>query len=158
MEGPQPLHPGAITITAHTLALANAHIRADTVGTGPAGDIVLNVGTLTAGNSAISSGSPLIDSTTGNAGSITIQGITGSGSPAAHVSLNNIIVSTTIVGGTSSSIPAAIEVTTQTVNLANGSQIKADTSGAAPAGNIAVNVNTLTAKNSTISGGRHRFH
>ena len=144
--------PGTITITAHTLALANgANIGADTVGTGPAGDIVLNVGTLTAGNSAISSRSSFIDSTAGNAGDITIQGITGSGSPAAHVSLDNSIVSTTIAGGTSSSIPAAIEVTAQTVNLANGSQIKADTIGVAPAGNIAVNVDTLTAGNSTIS-------
>ncbi len=149
--------PSAITITAQTLALANdahigAEIGADTARRQPA-NITLNVGTLTAGNSTISSSSSRpffsypLGSAAGNAGNITIQGVTGAGSPAAHVSLDNSIVSTTIAGGTSSSIPATIEVTAQTVNLANGSQIKADTSGTAPAGDITLNVDTLTAGN-----------
>jgi hypothetical protein len=99
-EGTAATRPATITITAQTLALANgARIGADTFGEAPAGDITLNVDTLTAGHSTLSSSSPNIRGITreaqGNAGSITIQGITGSGSPAATVSLDNGIVSTT---------------------------------------------------------------
>ena len=149
----------SIDITAHTLALANGgQIGADTFGAAAAGNITFHVDTLTAGSSQITSTSfPSFfpeDATAGNAGSITIQGIDGSGSLAANVSLDASEISTTIDGGTSSTIPATIDITAQTVNLANGSQIKADTSGSAPAGNIALNVDTLTVLNGETTVGR----
>jgi filamentous hemagglutinin family protein len=141
--------PAAITITAQTLALAGTQIGAQTFGAAAAGDITLNVGTLTAGNSTISSSSPFADSTAGNAGSITIQGITGSGSPASKVTLDNSTISTTIGGGTSSTTPATIDITAQTVNLTNGAQISADTNGAAPAGNIEIAAGSVKIEDQT---------
>ncbi len=77
----------------------------------------------------------------GNAGTITIQGITGSGSPAATVSLDATDISTEIVGGTAATPPATITITAHTLALANAASIDADTFvGAAPAGNITLNV------------------
>ena len=74
----------------------------------------------------------------GNAGSITIQG-PPSGSPAAHVTLDNSVISTTIDGGTSLSAPADINITAQAVTLSgNNGAITASTTGNAPAGNITV--------------------
>ena len=43
------------------------------------------------------------------------------------VRLDNSMIGTTIRGGSSSTTPATIDITAQTVNLANGAQIKADT-------------------------------
>jgi len=143
--GTAATRPATITMIADALNLTNSpNIRANTSGAAPAGNIALHVGTLTAGTSTISSTSTFADPTAGNAGTITIQGLTGSGSAATAVSLDNSTLSTTISGGSSTTPPATIGITAQTVNLTNGSQIKADTSDAAPAGNITFNVNTLT--------------
>ena len=145
--------PATITITAHTLALANqALIRADTFGAAPAGNITLNVDTLTAGPlSAITSNSWLQDATAGHAGTITIQGIAGSGTPAATVSLDSSLIETGIFGGSAATPPGAITITAQTLALANAGTIGADTHGAAPAGNIALNVGTLTVGDARIT-------
>jgi len=159
--------PASITVTANTVSLLSeapvllvTGIFADTSGAGPAGNITLNVGTLTAlpaktnpfFHPIISSTStPITSPTPGSAGTITIQGINGPGSAATSVSLDHSTLSTTISSGSASTTPATIGITAQTVNLTNGGQIKADTSGAAPAGNITFNVGTLTAGTSTIS-------
>ena len=138
--------PATITITAQTLALANqAIIRANTFGAGPAGDITLNVGTLTGSPiSAITSNSWLQDATAGHAGTITIQGIAGSGTPAATVSLDNSLIETGIFGGSAAATPGAITITAQTLALTNAGTVGADTQGMAPAGDITLNVDTLT--------------
>jgi hypothetical protein len=148
-------------ISRDTLALANdAAIGNCTVGAAPA-DIALNVDTLTAsmqdfpggagrgsGDSGIASISSFTAATAGNAGHITIQGITGAGSPAATVSLDSSSISTTIVGGSTATTPAAITITAHTLALANQALILANTFGAAPAGDITLNVDTLTVGNS----------
>jgi hypothetical protein len=66
------------------------------------------------------------------------------------VSLDNSTISTTITGGRSeatgglpATTPASIQITAETVNLTNGAIIKADTTGAAPAGGISFNIDTL---------------
>ncbi|MCS6294938.1 MAG: filamentous hemagglutinin N-terminal domain-containing protein [Nitrospira sp.] len=80
----------------------------------------------------------------GSAGTITIQGVDGNGSAAASISMNNATVTAIASGGSPSSIPGAITITADTLTLANGTSIRSDTYGAAPAGNIAFNVDTLT--------------
>ena len=138
--------PANIDITARTLTLADgAFMTADSLGAAPAGDITLNVGTLTVdGSSKISSSySNFLDFTGGNAGSITIQGVTGAGSPATSVSLDGHSGIDTAVGGSAASTAANIDITAHTLTLANGSFIGADTVGAAPAGDITLNVGTL---------------
>ena len=157
--------PAGIKIAAQTVNLTNrAQITADTNGAAPAGNIALNVDTLMVGNfSTISSSSSLFDSTAGNAGNITIQGITGSGSPAAHVNLDNSSISTTILGGSAANTAANIAITAHTLALAQAQPIRAgivaDTNGAAPAGDIVLHVGTLTSAGifSTISSSSISF-
>ena len=74
----------------------------------------------------------------GSAGTITIQGF--GGTAAKTVFLENATVRTTISGGSAASTPGAITFTADTVTLANGTHITADTSGEAPAGDITLNV------------------
>jgi filamentous hemagglutinin family protein len=148
--------PASIGITSNTVNLSNfSKISADTSGRAPAGNITFNVDILTAAlGSEISSsslGNNLGDSATGNAGSIMIQGLSGSRSLATSLSLDNSTISTTIEGGSVNSNPASIDITAQTVNLANGTTILSNTSGAGSAGNITLNVDTLTASSSTIA-------
>jgi Zn-dependent protease with chaperone function len=80
------------------------------------------------------------------------------------VSLDHSGIGTGIHGGTSTSTPATITITAQTLALLYsrarefqkdlGALIVAGTSGAAPAGNITLNVGTLTeASNSIIDSG-----
>src|SRR5207245_5034783 len=68
-----------------------------------------------------------------------------------RVDNNNTALSTTEKGGTAATRPATITMTADMLSLTNSRNIKADTSGAAPAGNITFNVNTLTADQATIS-------
>jgi len=152
-SGSATTQPASIGITARTVNLTNgAQITADTSGAAPAGSITANVGTLTMTNGAqISSSSTSADPTAGPAGTITIQGVNGNGSPARSVSLDDSTLSTTISGGSSTSQPASIGITARTLNLTDGPQIKADTGGAAPAGEIDLNVGTLRVSNATLS-------
>src|SRR5262249_29669653 len=127
-----------IDITARTVDLDNhAGIQADTACATPAGNISLNVGTLLVADSLITSISlpPFDFFSTVNAGSITMQGITGSGSPAPNVSLDNSTISTQTFAGSTANTAASIDITGQALTLANGADIRADTAGAAPAGN-----------------------
>ena len=68
------------------------------------------------------------------------------------MSLDNSYITTTIFGGSAATTPGAITITAQALTLLDyGLGIRADTNGAAPAGGITLNVETLTAANSTIS-------
>ena len=89
---------GGITITATDLHIDKLlDIKADTSGTGNAGDIRLQVGTLTATNALISSSSTATGLGTGNAGTITIEGLT-LGTPAQTVTLSDTTLETTLAG------------------------------------------------------------
>ena len=82
----------------------------------------------------------------GKAGQITIQGINGPGSAArGSVSLTDTTLATKVFGGTAATTPASITITANSVALKNRVVIEAVTAGAAPAGNIALNVDTLRA-------------
>ena len=148
-----PLAAGAIVIRGDRLEMDGASLRAISRGdnsnssVGPvdlsenvtAGAIALTVDTLTMHNSTLETGS---DGVTGRAGQITVEGLSG---PATSVSLDNSTISTTISGGTATTAPASIQMTAHTIALTNGTQIISDTSGAAPAGDIALQVDTLRA-------------
>jgi hypothetical protein len=88
----------------------------------------------------------------GPAGIITIQGVNGPGSAAKSVSLNDTTLSTKVFGGTADTTRASIIITADSVALGTATDpvnvgqkviIEAVSAGAAPAGNIALNVNTL---------------
>jgi hypothetical protein len=102
----------------------------------------------------ISSNSRGVNTEAGSAGTITIQGVNGPGSPAKSVTLNDTNLSTKVFGGTAETRPASITITADSValgtaadpvGLARGVIIEAVTAGPAPAGHIALNVNTLQA-------------
>jgi large exoprotein involved in heme utilization and adhesion len=133
-------------------------ISAETSGLNDAGSITVNAGTFTMRNgSSISSSSINTASNAGSAGQITIQGSTGSGGAAASVSLDNSALSTTVKGGSAANTPASIAITADVLSLTNGAEITANTSGPAPAGNISLNVDTLTASTSTVSSASTKF-
>ncbi|HEY9470726.1 MAG TPA: filamentous hemagglutinin N-terminal domain-containing protein, partial [Propionibacteriaceae bacterium] len=106
------------------------------------------VGVLIASNSTGS------NAEAGPAGMITIQGVNGPGSAAKSISLNDTTLSTKVFGGTADTTRASIIITadslalgtaTDPVNVGQKVIIEAVSAGAAPAGNIALNVNTLQA-------------
>ena len=143
---------GFISLSAPTITLNGpaTKIAAITEGIGNAGLVTLNVNELTMNNlSQIVGSSESQNSTAGIAGRINIRGgptADGTGNiPSSRITLDNSTINTTIDGGISSTTPATIDITAQTVNLTNGAEIKADTSGAARAGDIAFNVGTLRA-------------
>ena len=130
--------PADINIVSNNLNIRGSSITAETAAAATAGNINLNVGSFTASNGAlISSNSTGSSATAGSAGRITLQGNQGAGSSAASVDLDNSTISTTVRGGSTATTPATIDITAQSASLTNGSQISADTSGAAPAGNVA---------------------
>lgn len=158
--------PGAITITADRVTLNNGtYVTADTLGNAPAGNITFNVGTLTTKggpirlhvspeslitNPIISETGVLIESTSrsteagaGKAGQIVIQGINGIGSTAGTISLNDTIVHTRSFGGTAATSPGGITIAADSLVLSDQVEIYTTTNGAAPAGNVALNVNQL---------------
>ena len=61
------------------------------------------------------------------------------------------MITTSISDGSAANTPATITITAHTLDLA-AAQIQADTFGAAPAGDITLNVDTLTAGQSTVIG------
>jgi filamentous hemagglutinin family protein len=157
--------PGHITITAETLSLANdTGIVTATFGEAPppAGDIALNVNTLrahTRPDGTLINGLPqsflASVSLSGQAGNITVSGVGPETTDAARLlALNNLELNTVVFGGNSTTTPAAIMVTAETIQLTNSRNIKTNTSGAAPAGNITFNATTLSAdQGSKISSG-----
>ncbi len=164
--------PPAISVTAETIALNNGTlITADTHGSAPAGDITFNVGTLTTEGDAtnrlelnpndpstiaqnlMTSDSRSSDADAGPSGHITVQGVGGPGTAATSVTLKDTSLSTRIFGGSADSRPGAITFTSKSLLLTNddfpdaqgiGAATMVTTSlGPAPAGDIALNVDTL---------------
>ncbi|MBD0305795.1 MAG: filamentous hemagglutinin N-terminal domain-containing protein [Nitrospiraceae bacterium] len=158
--------PGTISITADKVTLTNGtYITADSQGAAPAGNITFNVDTLTMTGGpkrlqivpddlitdpTFSRTGVLMESTSrspeveaGKAGQITIQGIAGQGSAARSVSLEDSTINTRVFGGTAATTPAAITITADSLALSDQSTIYATTNGAAPGGNIELNVNTM---------------
>ena len=161
--------PGNITITTDTLSLGNG-TRIYTTNFGetgtPAGNITLNVNTLRANtmpdgtlittvplvspDGALTTGEPIVFigsvAVSGKGGNITISGIKPETTDAAQqLALNNIELNTVAFSGTAQTAPATLTVTADTVHLTHSKNIKTDTQGAAPAGNILFTVNTLLA-------------
>ncbi len=163
--------PG-ISVTAETVALNNGTlITADTRGSSPAGDITFSVDTLTtkAGVNRVLLNPPIDDGTLngnliasdsrsteasgGAAGRITLHGVGGPGTAAANVVLEDISISNRIFGGTAQTVPSRITITADSLLFTNrvlpdetgagGATIVATTIGAAPAGDIALHVNTM---------------
>jgi filamentous hemagglutinin family protein len=170
VEGGNPsLPPGTITITADTMTMSGkTEIFAFTFSSAPAGHLFLNVNTLRANvnpdGTLINDGQPrsLLESnsfskelTAGKAGTITISGIRPETTDAAQlIALNNAEISTTVVGGTAATTPATVTITADTVHLTNSPNIHTDTSAAAPAGNLILHLNSLSAdQKSSISSG-----
>ncbi len=139
-----------VRLTAPVITIQGGKILTDS-GTDGAVPITFNVDTLNI--SALQTGAtiqPAIVSSSGlrgdgasagTPGTITVQGIGVNGSPpppATHVVIDNSTISTTTIsGGTVGR--TNISINAQNIDLINGAQIKADTSGTAPAGNIAFN-------------------
>ncbi|MGC3975218.1 MAG: filamentous hemagglutinin N-terminal domain-containing protein [Nitrospira sp.] len=156
--GSSPI-PAPIIITADTVALSNLTILVTTSGAAapaPAGDIVLNVnnlrvnvnqdGTPITGANRVFLNSPSgrLDSTAGPPGTVTISGPGPESTDAARlVALYNAQMSTAVEGGTEALPPGTITITTDTMTMSGRTQIFAFTTSPAPAGNIALNVNTL---------------
>jgi hypothetical protein len=135
---------GNIDVRGHALMVEGGRIESTTLGPGRGGNISLSAGQVILTNDArVIGNSTLVDPRAGGAGTIAIQGL-GVGNSVRSVSLDNSTISTSIAGGTSSTTPATIDITAQTVNLTNGAQIKADTSGAAPGGDTNVKASTLS--------------
>ncbi len=158
----------SITINADSLVLTNEGLQADgraatlvanTIGPAPAGHISLNVNTLRSNvnaDEATIEGSKTVfiitsnnvGSTAGSTGTITISGIRPEPTDAAKlVALDNTFISSGADGGTAGTAPGNIVITTDTLSLSNDTGIITTTFGTAttPAGNIALNVNTLRA-------------
>ncbi|MBS0171780.1 MAG: filamentous hemagglutinin N-terminal domain-containing protein [Nitrospira sp.] len=156
--GSSPI-PAPIVITADTVALSNLTILVTTSGAAapaPAGDIVLNVNSLrvnvnpdgtpitNANRVFFNSPSGRLDSTAGPPGTITISGPGPEATDPAHVvALYNAQMSTAVEGGTEALSPGTITITADTMTMSGTTRIFAFTTSPAPAGNIALNVNTL---------------
>ena len=159
--------PGSIAITGDTVTLNNGtYMTADTHGGAPAGTITFNVGTLiTKGNGPIrlhvfpeslitgpnisetgvliETTSTSLDAAAGRGGHIIVQGINGPGSVAKNVNLTDTILHARVFGGTGTTMPSTITITADLLALSDKTQIYATSNGSAPAGNVALNVNTL---------------
>ncbi len=87
------------------------------------------------------------------AGTITLQGITGKGSSATHVVIDNSTIATTTMSPNSAALhPATITIAAKNIDLANGAQITASSTGTAPAGDIALTSgNNIVLENSQLS-------
>jgi filamentous hemagglutinin family protein len=89
----------------------------------------------------------------GPAGRITMQGVGGPGTSAASITLKDSAVSSRVFGGTADTTPSAITITADSLVLINEdfpteqgggvATIVVTTVGAAPAGDVDLNVNTL---------------
>jgi len=155
---------GNISITASdhvTLSGPDTKVSSDTSSTGNAGSIIINTNRLTNNNTiatgGISSSSKSKTDTAGSAGHIVIRGQDGGGSYAESVVLDNGTIYSSIAGGTESSMPASIDIRSQSVTLANAATIDAGTTGTdqvrtapdaphigAPGGNINISVASLS--------------
>ena len=160
LGGTAALAPGTITITADTMTMTGrTEIFAFTFGPAPAGNLFFNVNSLRANvnpdGSLINDGQPRsllesnsfgTDHTAGKAGTVTISGLGPESTDSAKlIALNNAEISTIVRGGTTATSPATVIITAHTLSVTNSPHIHTDTSGGAPAGNLALHVNNLTA-------------
>ena len=163
--------PGNVLVQAETASLSNGStITASTAGAGKAGDITFEVGSLRSNvgpdGMPLTGAAPvrITSSSTGQGGAGTIT-ITGpAGRPADVVSLSNTEIVASVTAATLPTSaptsrgehveglvpdfiptfpPATIEITGEHVTLANGTVVKADTTGGADAGSIKFNVGTM---------------
>ena len=156
---------GNIAITTDTLSLSNdtgIFTIAFSEGGTPAGNITFNVNTLRANtrpDGTLITGVPrvFIDSVSlsGQAGNITISGVGPQTTDTAkQLALNNIELNTVVLGGTAKTAPATLSVAADTIHLSHSENIKTDTQGAAPAGNIVFSANTFLADQATTISSR----
>ena len=151
--------PAPIIITADTVSLNNLTVLVTTSGAtapAPAGDIIINANTLrvnvhpdgspitNANRVYLNSPSGRLDETAGPPGTVTISGIGPELTDPAHlVSLYNAQMSTAVEGGSPALPPGTITITADTMVMSGRTSIFAFSTSPAPAGNIALNVNTL---------------
>ena len=157
--GTSATSPGSIAITADLVTLSDqVEIYAPSMGSAPAGHVVLNVNTLRSNMNAdgtfidglpvlIGGPSEKVDTTAGAPGSVSISGpAPESHDPAKLIALSNTEIDTFVVSG----LPPApgqsrgpIIITADTVALNNLALFVTTSAGAAPAGDIVFNVDTL---------------
>lgn len=147
---------GDISITASdhvTISGPGAELATKTSSEGQAGQLNIHASQLTMTNGAMISGSSTgVDGQAGGAGAILIGGVNG---PATNISLDNGSISSTISGGNEFLINSGyIRLTAQTIHLANGARITADTSGDTPAGSIELNVGSLATSSGVMISSR----
>ena len=163
--------PATITIAADSISLSDrVVIEAVSADAAPEGNITLNVDTLLA--NVHPDGTPIqdIDGVFFNTSNVRSDGMGGSAGTvsisgpglettdtATLVALDKTQITTAVKGGTAATAPSAIAITADTVTLSSvrgtpvfdesigETGIFANSSGAAPAGNIALNVRALRA-------------
>ena len=138
---------GAISVTANSVVLAEAHLSAETSGDGDAGDIALNVDRLNATEQTLITSSS-VETATGDAGSVTIQGLGGTGMTARIVVLNNSNVQTRAESDQASGGP--IRVQAELIRLRDESAIRSDTNGEQRGGDIDLDANFVVLENSEV--------
>ena len=163
--GRSDLPPGTITITADTMQTMSGRteIFSFTSGPAPAGAYCTQrqpaAGELEPDGTLINDGQPRSllanessseNETAGRAGTVTVSGLGPESTDSAKlIALNNTAVSTAVMGGTASTIPATITMTADAIRLTNSPNIHTDTSGEFPARHATFNVNNLTADQAT---------
>ncbi len=136
---------GKIEIITGNLALTNrARLSVSTFGKGDAGNIEITTGNLALTNRARLSASTLGK---GEAGSIIIQA-------TDTVSFDELSAAFSTVGENAIGQGGSIEITTKSLLFTNGSQLQANTSGQGNAGNVILNVDTVSFDGVRISNGR----
>jgi len=141
---------GGLSIQADTVSLSHGSNVLTSAIDGTAGSISFEVGTLRSNVSVdgtpLSGAAPVTIASTstgrGGAGAITITGKTGG--PADAVLLSHTHIVTGVTNAVDPTVvPGNIAMTAQRVELANGTAVRADTTGGADAGAITLNVDTL---------------
>ena len=141
---------GGISVQAEEVTLSHgSNVVASTTG-GTAGNISFEAGTFRSNvgsdGIALNGAAPVTIASTstgqGGAGSIAIRG--KAGEPADAVRLSNTSIVTGVTNAADPAVaPGNIVITAQQVELANGTALRAETTGGADAGAITLNVNTL---------------
>ncbi len=147
--------------------IGETEIFAASAGAAPAGHIAFHVDTLRAnvnpdgtpmghGYAFVGTFSSSPDSTAGPAGTVTISGPRPESTDAAAlVALNNFSINTDIAGGTAATVPSVVTITAHTLTFSGSIRtnelgfrtgILASSSGGAPAGNVVLNVDTLSTR------------
>lgn len=141
---------GGISVQADNVALSHSSNVLTSAVDGTAGNITFEVSTLRSNVGAdgipLSGAAPVTIASTstgqGGAGSISFAG--KAGEPADAVLLSHTHIVTGVTNAVDPTVvPGNIAMTAQRVELANGTAVRADTTGGADAGAITLNVDTL---------------